>query len=582
LEIRWLPRISELQQDWQQHCEYNSSLLPAGGSTLAKNETVISLDVVESDQVEENVPASSILGRVGTCISAADDKEPSDAVVLPIQCRVYDLWQLAAYHPVVPLCVPPPPPRGRKTKETTYEASIHVELARFLQRSCYYSQCLPRYPGLRGHPTYKSLLVKFRAGASDLRVAPQSLWRDQDASNGPDSSGQIVFYESIKLSPPWECYVNPLCRLDISFGAFQWTVQVGDFVTVRAKESGEGRLNFPFTVPWRTAQVLTIYKKKESASLDDDGQQPQIGDQQSTALYSLELRFFRVESDSNGCEWLYESGEITSSCTTMDLLAPLVLGTDVAGSKSMVVDAKGLLDRTEVVVQRHPYLPAVSFLYGGAMNQQQSSASQRALDDLKQIVRRGIDMATHYTTQQQRDHFWTLYETRHDEHVKKQEQSITAGSFMKDYFENVSPDKAAFDQEEEEDNDKDHPMVSDRHSTVSGESRIQAAYDPIHIDKASQRAFYDKIQIQPEYSDMNIWNADSNRYSSNTDRVAWDVKLGDIVVVNYENQYKSSGPAYFEPNTVDDKIMKKETGKNFPFYPSWGGTFRIRSRPMLA
>jgi len=118
-------------------------------------------------------------------------------------------------------------------------------------------------------------------------------------------------------------------------------------------------------------------------------------------------------------------------------------------------------------------------------------------------------------------------------------------------------------------------------STIVPEERIRLLVPPIHQDKSSGRVYYDKIAIEPPYSDYAIRHSkepDTELCSRSRQRAKiprgnyWELKLGDVVVAKFENT-KTSGPAYFEPNTVDYPIKSRENPPQYPFHAPWGGKF---------
>jgi hypothetical protein len=374
------------------------------------------------------------------------------------------------------------------------------------------------------------------------------------------------YFGVVNISVPWDRYTNPLCS-SLDRPSVCWTVRVGDLVAVRKTvhaEVGDADTrqgsHFPFTEPWLAAQILAIYKPPKTDEDDRDVSSP-------GGAYSVQLRFFRRESSagsSKAIETLWETAEVTPAKARNDKRMPSTC--DLLGPIAIYPSEKVASKKDNLIVHQHPFLPLASFVYGGEIGGDDERNPRRL--NILEVAQRGISLYSHYDSDQKRKKLVELWNKNYHEHAKKQQQATTS------LFEQFMGDDATAEfgktescygdvhgDEEESNPDNDDETVRDL--------RIEVPGVPIHFDKSSRRSYFNKIRVKPAYENMAI------RKTVGHENDIWEVKLGDLVAVHYNDYSKSRGPAYFEPCASECHEVKREEAQSYPFAGRipWGSKF---------
>ena len=573
LEVRWLPRVLELPLEWQRHL----SLGHLAGSNLSNSTSstwgppMANFDVIESDKVE-TIPATYVLGPtellhgiygrelVGTkTTTVATGRRRSNKLATPIiRCNLHNLFYWKQHNSVETIYIP---------VDNNLAADKCVEVARrtFFERGKSFSTTLKENTTLLETPSYKGLNPTQILSASQQvawkfpPVVP--LWSEPCNQNGFISDRE--YYGVVNITPPWESYLNPLCDVR-DRSNLCWSVGVGDLVAVRAAVLGDTANNFgkqgslfPFKERWAAAQVLAIYKDRSNSSVDEENGVPNT--------YLLQLRAFHCESDTsaNAVEMVWETRKVVpaderchaSPPTTTDLIGPIIL-----------YPAHGRDKHHSVVVNPHSFLPEAPLIYGGEANGRNYSEKIARPLDILDTAKRGVYLSSHYKSDEQRNRLVSLVTETYQEHFRNQRRAIT--SLFQQFIGEVATKSAISDNSTGENSREECDALYDD-STYSSRQRVLVPNVPIHFDKSSKRSYFDRILVDPAFNNMAIRKAIESRNDP------WEVKLGDIVAVHYTDNYRSSGPAYFEPCAADYPHVKREETPNFPFAARtpWGSKF---------
>ena len=524
-EGRRLFRACELPEQWHE-------FLPVDNSATGKDSAIQVL--YESDDVQDNLPASRILGLVDLSLgrtvvstqraASANSVTPLSWLTVHHQCRYFYHKELSKLQP---LFVADPSPKKWK--------------CRFVARGLALSRYLRNRPALSSNVEFEiGIPIPKRSWteSEEQKTSPQpleleklgNLFRDllhdgisqrADSQKAFTRQGRSFFY-SVQIEPPWSKYQVLVCHMADRKGQF-WRIRVGDIVAVAADTAASrtSGSSFPFTISWAVCQVLSIY---------DGGINDTTGNNSS---YSVEIRFLKTRGKGNSDDTIIpavfetdkqEEGSIRNVAINQ-LLGPIMVATQ--------------LEVPHVWDHMVPFLPACPFIFGG-FHDEKWTGSVDFVDHAHMVcslVERGVHFSKKYTNPEQEELVPKLKSMIYEEFGDgKRDKCIGK---LRDSRSGATSSASV----------SQSSMCSSTTTTIAGVSGL-----PFHIEKSSGTEYSEFILVRPPY-DSYCKPFKEPPYEN----VIWKVSLGDSVVVRYK---------YFAGQSICGQF-NTEKKRTHPFDVPW-------------
>ncbi|KAL7543938.1 hypothetical protein ACHAXR_013332 [Thalassiosira sp. AJA248-18] len=411
-----------------------------------------------------------------------------------------------------------------------------------------------------------------------------------------------TFYASCTLTHPWSQFThsNLLCPPAKRDSFPKWQLCVGDIVAVHCDDGATpssdadaipGRDEwYPYRVPWSHCQVTAIYSSIESSSVP-------------ASMLFCEIRWFprvseaqamcqdkktvleRLKQISNDVERMSEEileGVQLSNIDCGSLLGPVFIDEDsnpqdenlsprfLPRNRRTISDSIGCDVKGTPVVRRGAIDldPTLRVHRGFDASRRFKNDNQRApimSAVLRSRKERAEQMLRSEKPQAEMESKSVEVETgealagdiaaepigcKRSPHKKRQlfggdsngkAESKRCRSLV--LVENAPQDALMSESVAE----SDHPpndAMDEEHTTILHEARVSCCTDPFHVDVSALKSFYEEVEIVPPVDSYD------NRYSTgvggaNQCTGKWNLKLGDTVTIEVEQNSKDSSAVYF-------------------------------------
>ena len=306
----------------------------------------------------------------------------------------------------------------------------------------------------------------------------------------------VPHFLSVPVNPLWSAYAaaDQLCNVSDRSGLV-WFARLGDFVAVSTSDDlflPQGSL--PFSVAWKVGQVLSIY-------------QPCDGD------IMIEIRWLEKQQPTDGrdlAEVLEPSATVLGDVPVKDLLGPVtIFGDKLSRSQWETV---------------YPFLPVVPVIFGDKRKDVGiATASQaRPLHSISSYLSQGLAMSAHYNENDLPTIFHQIDSLKHN-------GGKTLGSPVpQTLFGSPQRNVAAVAESREE--SPVSQLFSAAHVTGSA----------FHVDKSCQIQFFKTLDVVVPSEALPFHELQESDTS-------WTVKVGDVVVLQYDVGARRVGVAQCEP-----------------------------------
>jgi len=473
LEVRWFLRESDLPPH---------VLTWKPGVTSEQQE-----EVYETDLIESGIPVSHVLGRAELFLgrhsqpsNKKKEQADNDTATVSFRCRYFYHSSIERFQPL--FCSDPSPhrwflrmmkrgfqfsPTIRDNSELSQCIEMGLDNIRLFQRESTYS-----IGGSMGF-----------VDKSEESLEQRAIPFDMGKENAVTTSN--TYYLSLPLYPQWSKFEFPdiVCSVNDRNG-LKWTVRVGDVVAVEAASSAADsktlqRKNFPFTVTWKPAQILAIYREKSDC-------------------FRLEIRWFVRQSDlqvslkkmsANGLDLLFSTDDVCAEPVDVaKLLGPVALFS--------------LSDRTEfrpshIGEALAPYLPVAACFYSGHFDT--TKQQKVAAPSLCNLVEEGVKLSAQYPT---------------DDVRKQMRKALRAEARDTDRAE-TSEHRPLLQ----------YYIGKDESNEGSRGMKTWTSIPPFHVDRSKGIQYFTELDVRPSGVDYSI-----DTLTDSHGRV-WTVKLGDTVAL---------------------------------------------------
>lgn len=324
-----------------------------------------------------------------------------------------------------------------------------------------------------------------------------------------DNHSERRFFFSLTLTPPWGNYaLSDALFPETDRKGLVWVARVGDIVAVQSSHSTVKSCDFPYSVQWKAAQIVSIFQNMESGSCTYDSE------------FKVEVRWlFREEVTSSsaaaqtgGLGILYEYADgCTDKADILEsdsLLGPIVMFS--TGVSELQQNDRELLWSN---VETHSHLPVSVHLYGGKFDARVGvhiGNSQTNSHRMRTLLRRCIEKSTQYNKESIEEIFAEVMEAL-------TEVSKVPGRMQPHIQLNYAR------------HNDDNQSISESSSVRLFESDAWLSKPPFHIDHSANWEFFQEACVRPRYGVF----CRSLPTPSVPDDSVWRVQVGDVVIVRH-------------------------------------------------
>ncbi|GKY90273.1 hypothetical protein MPSEU_000001400 [Mayamaea pseudoterrestris] len=319
-----------------------------------------------------------------------------------------------------------------------------------------------------------------------------------DHKNGPASVAaplELAFdtphFISLPLHPEWPAYVaaEQYCSQEDRDGLV-WFAHIGDVVAVRTLGDDLQQPDYPFTVPWKAGQVLSISLTQESIYMVE--------------FLWLERRCAGVDEESLDCLAPSEA-MMTCEVPATDILAPITIfgDTSVCNQWNSV----------------YPFLPVVPVRYELVDASSRTPTNQA----LMALLARGLALSSHYNQEKALAIISLLEDIKQKQNDFLQAMPTTFGSPLR-FKSTVS----------------DCSVVSPATEVTSV---VHVNSPAFHADKSSSIQFFKTINVTVPAEALPF-------HEGNVRNTPWRINVGDVVVLQFSTGGRRVKMVHCEPFSV--------------------------------
>jgi hypothetical protein len=547
LEVRWFLRPMELPEGVRQ-------VLPPPLAGAADEE------LYESDIVTTNVPVEHVLGPVALYLGHHTQVAHAPSAAVPVRddvpqatarCRYYYLSTREQLQPLFGGSESLPRRWFRRLVERGFQVSPLTQSDDQLRQGIELGLDLQlgasSFPGGDGGLFSDWMRPLLEEEELDLVQRCDSVFRNPPLAGPPSPPRQYLL--ATQLLPSWSkmAQADFVCPASDRKG-LRWTLRVGDVVAMEAAAVTTGPEEtecFPYTVRWRAAQVLALYRNSDA-------------DQH--LLLELQVRWFHRRPDPTTGSWnrLLASNDL-HTCRIHEVLGPVTLFPD----RDQAMD--GWLSVEEAWKTVVPFLPMTPCRYGGHSDRT-VTASWRSL------VPAGIALSSHYTLEGRRLLYQALQVDETPEEAVGRRRDLPIPQFL---TENVDPNVTRMENisTATSDQDKAPAKPTPQRKRGQGFTVTRTTGPPFYTDHSSGVEFFSELQVEPPLDNFATIVSDTD-----TPADVWTVQLGDPVIVHHAS---CAGRASYH-YSADAKIKVVSTVHSYyPFTVPWavGEVVAILKRP---
>ena len=482
----------------------------------------------ESNKIQDNLPASRILGRVDlslglSTIRPSSNLTGSDAD-LSVHCHCSYYYDCAQSR-LQPLYVSEACPKmwKRRFVERGLLFSDHVSMNTTAFREILQFILAVDLSSHKNSSKNQRSSISPRRNFRLARLCKDLLLDEETATGAAftrQPSGEDIqamdFFHSIKIVPQWSKFQIPdqVCHPKDRKDRL-WTVRIGDLVAVpcsafpsdlfpESTASRPERTTWPpFREPWHVCQVLSLSRQKE----------PDISNS------SIEIRLLQSIESKESVQ------SPIPSVSEMDIAPYTISEKDLLGPVSVALRNNALFQAAWYKMIK--FLPSCPFIF----------ASTSKLDShgvmMKYLATRAVELSAQYRSDE-KEKMMSLMLTSIEEEYEADAASPSRKVPLRRAKSGVSVDSSSA-------------------STQSAAACVDGIV-PFHSNSTSGNTYFDSFNVKPSYSCF------VDRFKSPYENVKWKVSLGDVVTVQYKHTF---GPAIYGPETEEKKI------RTFPFKESW-------------
>ncbi|GAX09731.1 origin recognition complex subunit 1 [Fistulifera solaris] len=496
-------------------CMFNRpSEMPSNTSSWMPPTTGPVPEIFQTDVFERDVKASRILGAVDLFIANHVQKVQGqfneNVLAVDFRCKYLFLHQYGQFQPLFNAEASPVRWFQSMTLKALKLSPIIKERKELL--------CALQVPFLDNKACPHSSTTRLRTTGNE-DVFTETRLCSQENTN-PDRR----FFFSCRLTPSWDRYaLSEVLYPEADRKDRVWVGCVGDIVAVRSSIIKTSSY-FPYSVPWRPAQIISIFQRLEKDSSDFEKK------------YMVEIRWlFRreitpsVQGSGLGVVYEYSNGEnIQVEVVKCDaLIGPIsIFMTGI--TKLQRSDRKALWSNVEM----QSYLPVSVNVYGGVYDirvEKHQSNSQRMCN----LLKRCLEASNQYDK--------TTIKELFAEVTKVVNDSSKVHGTIKPHMQLKS---MSYDDEK--------TTASESSSVRFLESNARLLGPAFYVDYGASCEFYQEACVRPRYGVF----CPSLPACSVPDDSVWKLRLGDVFIVRHGF---GSGRTSFGTN-----IEQPNLSKNFP------------------
>ena len=531
LEVRWFLRKSELPVrvwEWMPpyHTEYEQD------------------EVYESNLIDKGIPADHVIGAVALYLgeqllvsNRKNEKSQSDVPEAECRCRYFYYHSMERFQPL--FCSETTPrrwfqrmiERGFKLSPMTLtndDLRQGIELGLDLRLS-------------KEGDFFRSMICS----EHELGSFPDKMFLNPCAERNQMNR---EYFLTTSVTPSWSKMTQPdfVCAESDRKG-IRWTIQVGDIVAIEVPpnhKNREAHRSNPFTVHWKVAQVLAIYREGAGRNAG------------TTNDLVIQWRWFYRRSDHDvlhasastpANDAVYSSTDLMEApCKTKDLLGPVVLFPRSDEDRSR-------FNYSTIWKAIVPFMPVITMTYVGHFDATKKRMIEATL--LSDVVRAGINVSEHYDVEAKTNLLRALHHDIPDE-LSPIHPRLPA------HDENVNPNIFSDTGDDISSTKGDESLCSSRGKRGQGRTKAWTAVPPFYTDRANGKEYFSKLEVVPPFESY----ATECTADEKPQKRIWTIELGDVVIVHHE---MCAGRTSYHASADERIKVLSSLSSYFPFTVPW-------------